>query len=88
MHRRLLLDPTPAAKLDSLHALFPEIASVIEECLDWIAADPPDPRAKRRRFLGGLWAILRSGGRVDWLILWDEDGNEATVRFIGETTSL
>jgi hypothetical protein len=87
--RELELDPIPAEKLDWLHATLPEVAGKIEECLDWIEADPIDPRAKRRRFTAGLWAILRPGAGSEWLLLWDEEqAGRPVVRFIGETTSL
>lgn len=87
--RQLELDPIPADKLDSLHATLPKVAEVIEECLDWVEAEPIDPRARRRRFSNGMWAIVRSAGGSDWLILWEEeDPGHPVVRFIGETMSL
>lgn len=82
------LDPLPAAKLDTLHAMLPQVAAAMEECLDWIEADPVDSRAKRRGFTNGIWAILRSAAGSDWLVLWDEDEpGHPVVRFIGETAS-
>lgn len=83
------LDPIPADELDSLHATLPSVAAAIEESLDWIEAEPVDPRAKRRRFSNGMWAILRSIADGEWLVLWEEDPpGYPVVRFIGETTSL
>ncbi|MGH9063874.1 MAG: hypothetical protein ACRDZQ_06100 [Acidimicrobiales bacterium] len=87
--RQLELDQIPADKLDGLHATLPEVAEVIEDCLDWVEAEPIDPRARRRRFSNGMWAIVRLAGGSDWLILWEEeDPGRPVVRFIGETTSL
>jgi len=87
--RELELDPVPTEKLDSLHATLPEVANVIEECLDWVEAQPVDVRAKRRRFSNGMWAIVRSFAGSDWLVLWDEDTpDHPVIRFIGETASL
>lgn len=87
--RRLELDPRPAEKLVALHASLPQVAEMIEECLDWVEADPVDARAKRRRFSSGLWAIVRSAAGSDWLLLWDEEeSGHPVIGFIGETTSL
>lgn len=87
--RQLELDPIPAQKLDSLHGSLPQVANLIEECLDWVEAEPVDPRAKRRRFSNGMWAIVRPGAGSDWLILWDEANPDyPVIRFIGETVSL
>jgi hypothetical protein len=87
--RELELDPIPAGKLDSLHATFPRVADAIEECLDWVEADPVDLRAKRRRFTNGMWVIVRPIADSEWAILWDEiEPGHPVVRFIGETGSL
>ncbi|MDP9074204.1 MAG: hypothetical protein M3N98_08530 [Actinomycetota bacterium] len=87
--RELELDPIPASRLDSLHATFPRIAATIEECLDWVEADPVDLRAKRRRFTNGMWAIVRPVAGSEWVILWEEsEPGHPVVRFIGEAASL
>ena len=86
--RQLELDPIPAEKLGGLHATLPRVAEMIEECLDWVEAEPVDTRAKRRRFSNGLWAIVRSTAGSDWLVLWDEEEpGYPVIRFIGETTA-
>lgn len=83
------LDPIPADKLDSLHEHQPRAALSIEEILDWIEAEPMDPRARRRRFTNGMWAVVRFVDDVEWLVLWEEDPpGQPVVRFIGETASL
>lgn len=83
------LDPTPAEKLDSLHATLPAVARVIEQILDWIEDEPTDPRAKRRRFSNGMWAVVRPAADSEWLVLWEDDPpGQPVVRFIGETASL
>jgi hypothetical protein len=87
--RELHLDPAPAAKLDSVHATQPRLADMIEERLDWIETEPIDPRARRRRFTNGMWAIIFAAGGSDWLILWEEDPpGQPVIRFLGETVSL
>jgi hypothetical protein len=87
--RELELDPIPAEKLDSLHAMLPEVAEMVEQILGWVEADPVDPRAKRRRFSTGMWAVVRPASGSEWLVLWDEDDpGHPVIRFIGETASL
>lgn len=87
--RAVQLDPIPADKLDSLHSTQTRVAAAVEECLDWIEADPVDQRAKRRRFSNGMWAIVRTVAEDEWLVLWEEDPpGQPVIRFIGETASL
>jgi hypothetical protein len=86
--REAELDPVPANKLDSLHDTQPTVAAALEECLDWIEAEPVDVRARRRRFSHGMRAIVRPVAGSEWLILWEEDAaGQPVVRFLGETTS-
>ena len=86
---RLELDPIPAAALEAQHDRDPAVAASLDECLDWIEADPIDPRAHRRQFSNGIRAIVRVVRGEEWLILWEEDpAGTAVVRFIGQSTSL
>ncbi len=88
-NRKFLHTISHTTKLEALHNSFSGAADLIEEALDWIESDPPDVRAKRRRFTNGMWAIVRSFAGSDWLVLWEEDSDGApVVRFIGETASL
>jgi len=87
--RHVELDPIPANTLDKLHDTQPAVAAALEECLDWIEAEPLDVRAGRRRFSNGMWAIVRAIAGSEWLILWEEDPvGQPVVRFLGETLSL
>ena|SRR5215475_7825280 len=87
--RHVELDPIPANTLDKLHDTQPAVAAALEECLDWIEAEPLDVRARRRRFSNGMWAIVRAIAGSEWLILWEEDPvGQPVVRFLGETLSL
>ena len=89
MTRRLSLDPDPADALDALWARNRKLADAVEDALDWIEAEPPDRRAKRRRFSNGMWAITLVAAGEEWLVVWEEPGpDEPVVRHIGETTSL
>jgi hypothetical protein len=87
--RHVELDPIPAITLSNLHDTQPVVAAALEECLDWIEAEPLDVRARRRRFSNGMWAIVRAIAGSEWLILWEEDPvGQPVVRFLGETLSL
>lgn len=87
--RQVELDPAPAATLACLHLTSPSIATAMEEALDWIEADPVDPRVQRRQFSHGTWAVVRLVADAEWLILLDEDPpGTPVIRFIGETASL
>lgn len=82
----LRLDPDPAAELDRLWDTAPRVAAVLEEVLDWIEDEPVDPRAKRRRFSNGMWAVVRTAERDEWLILWEEmDDQVRYVRYLGHS---
>lgn len=76
------LDPAAAAQLDELYDRAPNVAARIDECLDWIEAEPMDPRAYRRMFSGGIRAISRAIDDVEWLVLWEPDGDVAAIRAI------
>lgn len=86
--RELALDPTPAEKLDAVWTRSERVAGRLEEALDWIEADPPDVRAKRRRFSNGLWVIAVREAGEDWTILWEDVEGGPVVRLIDETTSI
>lgn len=87
--RTLHLDPTPDDTLESLWTRLPKVAEAVEEMLDWIEADPPDPRAKRRRFTNGMWAVTRLIGGDEWLVVWEEpEPDHPVIRHIGESISL
>jgi hypothetical protein len=85
----VLLDPHPEDTLSSLHLTHPRVAGAVEDALDWVEADPPDPRAKRRRFANGMRAITVHAVGQEWLVIWDEPtANRPVVRHIVEATSL
>jgi hypothetical protein len=87
--RELWLDANPDDKLASLRAHAAHVAARIDEVLDWIEADPPDPRAKRRRFSNGMWAVSATIAGDEWIVLWEEDEpNHPVIRFIGESSSI
>lgn len=83
------LDPIPGDVLDRLHEANPDVAMAVEECLDWLEADPIDVRARRRQFTNGMRAISRLVRGEEWILLWEEDPpGVAVVRFIGQSASL
>ena len=84
---KVQFDPAPAETLASLRVRLPRVADGLDEAVDWI--EDGDPRAKRRRFSSGMWAISRVLDGTDWLVLWEEDPpGAAVVRHIGEATSI
>lgn len=87
--RQLTLDPEPSTTLDTLWDRAPRLADRIEEALDWIEADPPDVRSKRRAFSNGMWVISIHAAGEDWTVIWDEDQpGQPVVRLIAETTTI
>jgi hypothetical protein len=87
--RELWLDPIPDDKLATLELSLPRVAERIDQVLDWIETDPPDPRCKRRRFSNGMWAVSLVVDGVDWIVLWDEnEADHPVIRFIGESASI
>jgi hypothetical protein len=61
----------------------------VEEALDYVEADPPDPRAKRRRFTNATWAITVHARRQERLVdLGERTASGPVVRHLGEATSL
>jgi len=83
------LDAIPAHELDFLRTHSPETAQHIEDCLDWLQADPIDIRAKRHQYTNGMRSIhVFSRGEI-WLIIWEEEPpGTAVIRFIGQSDSL
>ena len=63
------LDPIPYSTLEDLHRHMPRVAARIEDCLDWLEADPVDPRVRRRQFTNGMRAIspIIDGEEIDAL---------------------
>lgn len=81
----LFLDPEPGEALDRLHALNPAVARRVEHLLDQVEADPSAARV-RRRYLKppGLWMLTVGADDSDDLaVLWDMDGQDPVVRYIG-----
>ena len=79
---RVALDPAAAAQLDALYDRDPNGGARIDECLDWIEAEPMAPRAYRRMFSGGVRAISRDVNGEEWLVLWEPDGSVAVIRAV------
>lgn len=83
------LDPEPDRVLLALYGRDPHIAARIDQCIDWIEAEPMDPRAYRRMFSNGVRAITCVVGSEEWLILWEPtDAGIDYVRFIGQSDAL
>lgn len=87
--RRLTLDPLPHQALELLWARSENVADAVEEVLDWIEAEPPDVRAKRRRFSNGMWAVNVRVLGEEWTVVWEEETpGQPVVRLLAETSSI
>ena len=86
--RGALLEAAAQSALDAAWMRDEKIGERLEEALDWIEASPPDPRARRRRFSSGIWAIALMIAGEDWLILWEDHPDTPQVWFIGESSTL
>lgn len=81
----LYLDPEPADALDHLHAVDPSLAARVEHLLDQVEREP-GAEAVRRRYLRppGLWMLtVRTDDADDTAVLWDLDGQDPVIRYIG-----
>lgn len=60
------------------------LAASIDRWLDLLEQDPGSSAVRHRRFSTGLWAItIRDQPDFGWVILWDTDGTDIDVRYIG-----
>ena len=80
---------TPAEALAGLWARTPVLAEAVEDALDWIERDPPDPRCRRRRFDDGTWAVNVEAAGEAWVLLWREDEpDRPRLLLLAESTSI
>lgn len=56
----------------------------ILDILDILEDDPGDRRVRRRRYqVIDAWGVPVHGNGEDWLILWDLQGSQVVVRYLG-----
>ncbi len=59
----------------------------VVEVLDWLEADPSDPRVRRIRFHHpALWCVTVVAGEEEWAVLWephDTEPDAVVVRYVG-----
>ncbi len=84
----LLFDPEPDDALDLLHATAPRVAERVERLLDLIEADPGAAAVRRRQIRPAqLWLLtVPVDAQDDVAILWDLDGQDPVVRYIGPSS--
>ncbi|WP_449060878.1 type II toxin-antitoxin system RelE/ParE family toxin [Planomonospora algeriensis] len=62
------------------------LLDAIDDALDLLEADPGDGRVRRRSFRDGLWGVPVRDRSEDWLIIWEQDPDDADVvivRYLG-----
>jgi hypothetical protein len=62
------------------------LLDAVDDALDLLEEDPGDKRCRARSFSGGLWGIPVRDGSGDWLLIWEQDAEQADmirVRYIG-----
>jgi hypothetical protein len=85
----LYVDPEPGEALSALHERADQVGKAlavgVEQWLDAIEQHPGSSAVRQRRFMqAGLWVTAVRGHFVsDWVILWETDGTDVDVRYIG-----
>lgn len=82
---RIGLDPQPQRAYADVPAA---VAAWADRVFDWLEQDPVDPRAYPRLFSGGVRATTATIRDETWVVLWEPEGEEAVVRFLGLDTFL
>lgn len=77
---RVHLDPDPD---DAYHAAPPLAAEWADQVMDWLEEEPVNPHARRRRFQSGFWAVVATLEGQEWVIVWEQVGDEAHIRYLG-----
>lgn len=82
----LLLEEATDAALTSLEADSGrhELLARVNEVLDILEDDPGDRRVRRRRYqIIDTWGVPVHGDGEDWLVLWDLQGSQVVIRYLG-----
>lgn len=82
----LYVDPEADEALAALHAADPVTARRVEQTLDLIETDPGAAAVRRRALRPvGLWMLIvpRGTDKDDLAILWELDGDDPVVRYLG-----
>lgn len=82
---RLSFDLQPRNAYDDVPAA---VAAWADRVFDWLEQDPVDPRAYARLFSSGTRAVVSTIRDETWVILWEPEGDEAVVRYLGLDTFL
>jgi hypothetical protein len=83
----LVFDPDADAALSRLEAAGSLLLQRVNQVLDWLEADPAEPRVRRVRFhRPALWCVTVAAGDEEWAVLWEPHATEAdvvVVRYLG-----
>jgi len=62
------------------------VAQWVDKVFDWLQEEPISAQARRHHFTTGEWAVTAHLQSEDWLIIWEPDGLDVRVRYLGENT--
>ncbi len=79
----LQLDPPAKAAYDLVP--FP-VAMWADRVFDWLEEKPVNVRAHVHGFTNGVHAVTATISDEDWLLLWEYEGPDVVVRYLGENT--
>lgn len=79
----LQLDPDP----DDAYGLVPfPVARWADQVFDWLEEQPVNVRARAHAFTNGVHAVTATIAEEEWLLLWEYEGADVVVRYLGENT--
>lgn len=72
---------------EDAHARVPlPVARWADRVFDWLEEEPINVQARRHAFTNGLWAVTAQLDGEGWLILWEQQGPDLVVHYLGENT--
>lgn len=62
------------------------VALWADRVFDWLEETPVNVRARAHQFTTGERAVVAHVAGDDWLIIWEYDGSDVVVRYLGQNT--
>lgn len=73
---------------DAYEAASEPVLDWAHKVFGWLRERPVDRRASAHMFSNGLCAVLGVAGGEELLILWEFDGDDVVIRYLGPNTLL